>query len=208
MDIHPPHGAPRSVKDFLLQLLTITVGVLIALSIEGILEWRHHRALVAEAREMIAREIDDNRRDLAGELAGVAKRNKDLGDVLQFTNELLAGRKTDVQTISPGASLASLNAASWQSAERTGALSYMDYAEVKEYSKIYSLQELFSAQQRTVLASVTSSLSILAQGDPHKAPPRDLEIFRSHLLTTVAEMTAEEQLGRQLLALYEESLKR
>ncbi len=63
MEIHPPHAAARSLKDFFLQLLTITVGVLIALSIEGIVEWRHHRMLVRDAKAMIALEISDNRKD-------------------------------------------------------------------------------------------------------------------------------------------------
>jgi hypothetical protein len=34
MEIHPPH-AIHSAKDFLLQLLTITIGILIALALEG-----------------------------------------------------------------------------------------------------------------------------------------------------------------------------
>ena len=64
MEIHPPHGAIRSWRDFLLQLGTITAGVLIALSFEGIREAIHDRSLVREARENIRREIADNRREI------------------------------------------------------------------------------------------------------------------------------------------------
>ena len=37
MDIHPPHPI-RSWKDFAIQLVTITAGILIALSLEGVRE--------------------------------------------------------------------------------------------------------------------------------------------------------------------------
>ena len=68
MDIHP-HPPAHSFKELLVQLFTITLGVLIALGLEGLVEWQHHRSLVREAREMIDREIEDNRKDLGGELA-------------------------------------------------------------------------------------------------------------------------------------------
>lgn len=40
LDVHPPHHAIRGWKDFLLHLLTITIGLLLALSLEGWLEGR------------------------------------------------------------------------------------------------------------------------------------------------------------------------
>lgn len=61
MEIHPPHGPVHSIKDILLQLLTITLGILIALSFEGMREWRQERVLVNEARENMLREIRDNK---------------------------------------------------------------------------------------------------------------------------------------------------
>jgi hypothetical protein len=57
MEIHPPHGSIHSLKDFFLQLATITAGVLIALLLEGLVEWNHNRGLVHEARTTIGREI-------------------------------------------------------------------------------------------------------------------------------------------------------
>jgi hypothetical protein len=51
MGIHPPEGPIHSIKDFLLALTTITAGVLIALSLEGFIEWNHNRRLVREAEK-------------------------------------------------------------------------------------------------------------------------------------------------------------
>ena len=38
LDVHPPHEKMHGFKDFLLHLLTITIGLLIALGLEGCVE--------------------------------------------------------------------------------------------------------------------------------------------------------------------------
>lgn len=64
MEIHAPEGPVTSLKEFLVHIGIVTIGILIALSLEGLLEWHHHRELVEEARANIASEIRDNRKDL------------------------------------------------------------------------------------------------------------------------------------------------
>jgi hypothetical protein len=49
MDVQPPQQPIHSVKDFLLHLLTITVGLLIALALEAAVQYLHHRSLVRDA---------------------------------------------------------------------------------------------------------------------------------------------------------------
>jgi hypothetical protein len=75
MEIHAPEGPIHSVRHFLIHLLTITVGILIALSLEGLNEWRHHRNLVHEAQSNLANELHDNleqQRAIANVLAAIA----------------------------------------------------------------------------------------------------------------------------------------
>ena len=38
LDVHPPHEKMHGFKDFLLHLFTITIGLLIALGLEGYAE--------------------------------------------------------------------------------------------------------------------------------------------------------------------------
>jgi hypothetical protein len=56
MDVHPPHGPIHTVKEFMVHLLAITIGLLIALGLEGSVEWVHHRHLARDARENIFQE--------------------------------------------------------------------------------------------------------------------------------------------------------
>lgn len=50
LDVHPPHEAAHSWKDFLIHISTIVIGLLIAVGLEQTVEWIHHRHQVAETR--------------------------------------------------------------------------------------------------------------------------------------------------------------
>ncbi len=60
LDIHPPHSRIQGFKDFSLHLLTITIGLLIALSLESCVEWQHRRHLVREAEDGLNGEVKEN----------------------------------------------------------------------------------------------------------------------------------------------------
>jgi len=47
MDLHPPGGPVRSLKDFFIHIGVVTLGILIALGLEQLVE-SHHRAHLAE----------------------------------------------------------------------------------------------------------------------------------------------------------------
>ena len=206
VEIHPPHQPIHSVRDFVLQLATITVGVLIALSLEGLVEWNHYRTLVREARETIAREIADNKKELDGALADLDTRQKDLDAAIRLANELVEAKKSEIRQVSLGFFFAELSTASWQSAERTGAVAHMDYSEVQEYSRLYGTQQLFADHQRRVLDRLGGALAIMAAGDPHSAAVRDLEVFRQQVLALRSDIGILQQLGQQLTGLYGKAL--
>ena len=73
IDIHPPEQAAHSWRDIFIHLATITVGLFIALSLEGCVEWQHHRHLVREARENIRTEMQENQKELHDTLGQIHK---------------------------------------------------------------------------------------------------------------------------------------
>lgn len=123
----------RSVRDFFLQLVTITAGVLIALLLEGLVGWNNNRVLVNEARATIRREIADNKAALDAHLEGVEERSKDLQNTLNWATERLKTGKSDLK-VSVGFSASPLSTAAWETAARTGALTYSD---VQKYPNLY-----------------------------------------------------------------------
>jgi len=206
VDIHPPH-AIHSWKDFALQLVTITAGILIALSLEAVRESFHNRALVREARENIRREIADNQRELDGELRGIPTQQQHLDTALQFANEMIAGGRTALDTLELNVSNATLRTASWQTADRTGALAHMDYGEVQKYASSYAGQDLYATLQRRALDQVATALAIMSAGDPTKASRADMELFRTQVLELRGEVYILQQIGKSVSEGYRKALQ-
>ena len=154
--------------------------VLIALSIDGVLAVYRQRALVREAHAAIAQEIDANLSDLEGALPALDAHDRHLEQALRFADDLLRTGKTDVHELRFALNFASLNRASWQTAERTGALSSMNYAQVREYSELYDLQALVVESQQRLIGQLANLSAIVfggEGGDPYRLKPRDLEVF-------------------------------
>jgi hypothetical protein len=208
VDIHPPH-AIGSWKDFGLQLITITAGILIALSLEGVRESFHNASLVREARANIRREIADNRREVDNEIAGMAARGTQLDTALRFANQLLTTRRTEVHLLELSLTFPTLSAASWQTAEHTGALAHMDYSEVQHYAAVYLTQDFLVQQHRKALDAASAALGILSagEGDPTAAPPAEIDHFRQQVITLRSIVFVEEQMTHRMSEVYKKALE-
>jgi hypothetical protein len=203
-----PPTAKYTLTDYIFQFVTVTAGVLIALLLNGLVEWNDNRELVAQARATISRELSDNKADLERVLKGVDQRHTDLDHALQLANDLLAKGITDVRSLNLGFSLATLSQTSWQSAERTGALGHMDYTEVRRYAGPYEFQDLFVQQQRKSLDLISAASALLTPAfDPAKPNLQDIGEFRRHVLQLQAALGVEKQLGEALLKAYAEALR-
>ena len=198
-------GPVANWRDFFIQLVIVTLGVLIALFFQGFVDWRRDQTLLQEARATIRQEVQDNQRELDTEIASLAKRKASLENCLKLADELLARGTTEITSIDLGLSFAELGVASWQSAVRTGALALMEYRDVQSLSKLYDAQALYMAQQRRALEHVANALSCCT-GDPTKAPRADIEAFRREVLALQASAFIEGQLAEQLSRAYKSTL--
>src|SRR4051794_26459146 len=122
MEIHPPHASVHSLRDFLIHIAMITIGVLIALSAEGVREVLHNRHMASDAEENIRREIGGNRRELEKIMQGLPDAEKQQRVNASAISGLLRDRKSEVHELKVGAQLASLRSAAWSTAAATGAL--------------------------------------------------------------------------------------
>jgi hypothetical protein len=147
MEVHPPSGAIHSVKDFAIHLAMIVLGILIAVSIEGCRESRHHDKLAREMRAQITAELAANEKTTAKALgyfkaniavleeraalfAKLAKGEKPAPD--EITR--VAQKPLDMRT--PG-----LTSMAWDAALATQAVQYMPAQEVARYASLYSAQQ-------------------------------------------------------------------
>ena len=206
MEIHVPSGRPHSWKNFAIELGTITTGILIALTLEALVEQRHFRVLADEARETITSEIKDNAEEVRGTLKGTAESSRNNEAALKVVEELLATRKSNATEFSLGAHAAELSSSSWQTAQHIGALIHMPYSEVQQFSKIYGLQDLFAAHQRQSVERLASALSLVRGKDPHTLSPEDLRTLRTQILELQGNLFLVESFGEGLLKAYQKVL--
>ena len=205
---HDASPAKYTTSDYLFQFTTITAGVLIALLVNGLVEARNNRNLVRDARATIAREIAANRTDLDKTLAGYDADDKALERAITFATEMLASKTTKVNELNLHVNLADVSSTAWRTAERTGALSHMDYDEVQKYSKLYDLQDLFVEQQRSMLSRLSAASAILTGDfDPDNPNPKDLENFREQVMQMSAALEVQAQFAKRLAESYADLLK-
>jgi len=162
-------------EDYAFQFTTITGGVLIALLINGLVQWDSDRRLVLQARATIAQELANNMNEVRLVLGGNASRMANLDNALKLADELLAAEPSGERSVNLAFNIADLSSAAWDSAARTGALSHMDYSDVQAYSAVYALQDLFAEHQAKTMEHLTAALALISGGlDPAKARPDDI----------------------------------
>jgi len=207
VDIHPPHGPITSWRDFAVHLTTIIIGILIALSLEGLLEWRHHRALVHEADRNIAAEVDANAAELKTAQQELQSSDKQLQQILSLIHRVQADRRTKPDKVAFDWTVSELHQTSWSTASSTGAVGYMDYDQVKRYTRTYDLQAEFMLQQQRGLQSslAVQALSSLLDRDLKKVSDAELSDAERTVALAVANARALEQIGQALADQYAKS---
>src|ERR1700677_1851909 len=126
IDVHPPHEPIHGCRDFFIHLTTITIGLLIALSLEGCVEWQHHRHLVHEAEASLHNEIQQNSRDVRESIELLHKQQQSLVQDVAVLKYIIKNQKAPADgAIAINFNIRSLNNVSWKTAQSTGALSFI-----------------------------------------------------------------------------------
>ena len=156
MDVHPPHEPVHTWRDAFIHLGIVTVGLFIALTLEGIVEYVHHRDLVREARENIRQELQGNHRAIGENLASIDRQSAMIQDDLATLRAMEVDPRGH-HSLSFAFSFSTLDDAAWQSARDTGALGFMPYKEVQLDADLYQLQATANAQMTTIVRRGTDS---------------------------------------------------
>ena len=207
MEVHRPHSPFHSWREFAIEIATIVIGVLIALSFEGAREWQHYRSLAREARDMIVHELTDNRNLVDADIKNGAKRDDEVRDALRYVNDQLGSGSSSIHALSLKVEWGDLRRSAWSTAEQMGALGHMAYSDVQRYAAAHDLQDLYQSQQHRSFEHLTDAL-VMVPAVFDSAPSRsDLERFRDKLLVMRADLYIERQLAQQLSDRYAQVLK-
>ena len=157
MEIHAPEHPIRTWREFAIHIAIVTIGILIALSLEGLRELVHDHSLVKETRENFRLELEG---DLDND-------DHEFKQVRQMDNQVkaLVADLPGLARTSPGQITLRLNQmnnpgyffseSSWDAALSTGALAHMSTAELELYSNAFNgLRTYAGIQGRCLEAEV------------------------------------------------------
>ena len=150
LDIHLPHGKLLGIKEFFLHLFTITIGLLIALSLEGWVESRHHQHLAREAEESIRAEITNNAHEVIRQRQTIKDDQKILEADLKVLAEWRAHPHAKKGHMDLSLNVSGFDDMAWKNAQNTGAVTFMQYKDAQSFSDIYTYQDIYF---KTVLNS-------------------------------------------------------
>jgi hypothetical protein len=207
MEIHAPHKPVLTVREAIVHLAIVTVGILIALSLDGVREWREHLALAAEARANLLSEIRENKAELDRVIATFTASQQDHKIAYEAARNLLASQPLGTDTIHIGFQLAELSSAAYTTSEITGAFGHMEYGDVRGFARVYDLQRKYDALQDQSVTNVSAASALLVLiGDPSQAAPREIEDWKGKLEQAIGALVVQRQLAEALSKQYGEFL--
>jgi len=208
IDVHPPEHGIHGGRDFFLHLFTITIGLLIALGLEAAVEAMHHRHQREEAETLIRQEIQNNLTKLRD---GAPQATTELHQMFSVLQTLEARAHSQPGTLNEKDFVfheSPMQDAAWRTASSTGALTYMDYAEVERFSDAYKEQALLQTMEEQALDDYLELLPILANnGTDGVVTP---EAAKDAIPTTrrvVAHLKGMLDVGAGTVGAYEAALK-
>ena len=137
MDIHPPKHPIVSVRTFLIELFTVTCGIVIALGLEGLIVAHHEAGLRRQAEREFRAEIAANRSRLDTVLKAEPTASAMIETLLAYGTERLAHHPASLPkdlTITRSFSLLPNDA--WQTALATQAIGQLSFDEVRGLSAL------------------------------------------------------------------------
>lgn len=207
MEIHAPHEPVRSLKDFLYHMLTIVLGILIALGLEGLVEWNHHRHLVSETRQLLNFEIRENQAHLKQGLSLAPAVEQHVRSAIQLAQARENSHTVVNTALDLSFGLFPLSSTNWNTAQSSGALGLMEESEVQRYTRIYTVQQAFLAKQDNTLnywMELQKWAPFLDAGRGINGfSELDLDQFKMSASLALIHLQTEESIAQSLNAAYE-----
>ena len=183
LDVHPPHESIHHWRDFFVHLATISIGLLIALSLEATVEWKHHRNEVADTREALQHELQENRARFASNTAYFRSESAMLQNNLLVLGYLQQHPGASYSQL-PGVLLwtssnARMEDSAWKTANQTGITALMPQDEVMKTAELYGLYERIDQAHEKEADALVEAISYMFQdSDPtHLTPAQVNEEF-------------------------------
>jgi type II secretory pathway pseudopilin PulG len=173
LDVHAPPHAAHGWRDFFVHIVTIVVGLLIALGLEQFVEGIHHRREVQEARKAIAEEHTANQREFATATELFRRETKRFQTnlaVLQYLQQHPgAPQDTWPGKINWHNFITTFSTAAWQSAQHLGVTARMSPSDVQQLEHLYDQLRVVQASGADRLRAISAARRyMVSDADPSR----------------------------------------
>jgi hypothetical protein len=208
LDVHPPHESVHSWRDFFIHIGTITLGLFIALSLEGFIESMHHRHLLHQARENLREEITENQKTLAQDHRLLESNRQNLLRIIATLRQLKANPKQPHDSIVLPWGWYGPSEAAWDTARNTGALALMPYDKVQGYSLVYAQQGSVQQQADLYITNQThAGVPLVGNESGANLTPAQIDDLIKGCATSVTDIDLLETLMKGLDRNYADALR-
>jgi hypothetical protein len=209
MEIHAPEKPIHSKKEFMFHMFTVVLGILIALALDGMVTWAHHRILVREARANIATELRNNKEIIQKAVPEIQERQKQLQEVISTIDEAEKGRNLHADRVGYTFASYEIYSTAWKTASVSGAVTHMEYDQLKAYTDAYDLQQDFltvQAQGFAAVGDLAAAMHLFGQ-DLTKVPKDRLEEAQRQAVKILTIQKTLENVSAGLILAYDNALK-
>ena len=195
----------HSLREFLFHMFTVMVGLLLALGLEAIVEWRHHQHLQHQATDNIRRELAANEGWLDATLGYLPSEKKHLQGLIAATKTLKESGAAGalVMPAQTGWTFNVLASASYQMAHANTAITYMPFDDASRIASAYTLQDALTRSQEDAWAALAKLTGCFEGVDTQHATLEDATCIQTsarELLGTVQRVESTSRFVKQAYA--------
>jgi hypothetical protein len=166
LDVHAPHQAVHTWKDFFIHIATIVIGLLIAIGLEQTVEGFHHRSEARDARVLLRTEREKNRTSLRFNTYAIARQEHNLLndlDVLERvrSHTLLPSDRLVLRTFRYG-----FFDEEWKAIQQNGVIAYLSPEELQGVSYTYGQQTTLIARGDATSEALSRAGAMLRSSAP------------------------------------------
>ena len=153
LDVHPPHHAANTWKDFFIHIATIVIGLIIAVGLEQTVEALHHHHQREELETQLQKEARVNTRRISVSFAASDAELAWLMGLQQDVQAMLAGRGKFVYRprpeSEPGVPITWVTPSTgvWDAARQSGIVSLLPARREEQYESDYRQEDIADANR-------------------------------------------------------------
>jgi hypothetical protein len=172
LDVHPPHQAAHTWKDFFIHIATIVIGLLIAVGLEQTVEYFHHRHQGHEAVRLLQEEWEFNRTSLAVNLQMLPWRERYLRKDLEVLERLRTRTLRADDQLNFYSNRYMFTDSNWREVQQNGTAAYLPKADGAWY--VYQNEDQFNTLAHQSTLDLQRSYAVLNTSSGHAYSEQDL----------------------------------